>query len=131
MLINVFFPPYLPADNTFLFRLIFVLTNNFLQLRSFSMTIQIFVSKASLANLADLAANLAIVFFNKKSIPFLAFCVQPGRTKQHFCFGFAFGWDSEKGEINSHCKKYFEQCFAIFLMEKVRQLDEKSNLTFS
>ena len=72
------------------------------------------ISVASLANLVDLPANLATVFFSKKSIAFLAFCVKPGRTRQHFCIGFGFGWDSEKGRINSHCKKYFSNQLQYF-----------------
>ena len=55
--------------------MILVLTNNFLMLRLFSKTMQMFVSAANFLKLADLQENLAKVFFRKLSIAFLAFCV--------------------------------------------------------
>ena len=71
----VFFPHCLPKRNKVFIQMILVLTNNFLKLRSFSKTMQMFVSAANFLKLADLQENLAKVFFRKLSIAFLAFCV--------------------------------------------------------
>ena len=66
--------PVLPVEKTsFINQATLVLTNNFLKLNSFSRTIHILISAASLANLLDLPENLATDFFRKKSIAFFDF----------------------------------------------------------
>ena len=78
----------------------------------------------SSANVAKLLENFAKDFFIHRSIGFFSFFMYAGRTKHTLCSVFSI-FGILKRKINSYCKKYFFAFFAIFLIRKVRQLDEK------